>query len=380
MAAMRDTGAGLTREELEEYQTTDPELYNKWQAIQVDFPWYMDLRTLIGNRPNSNPVGLGNSKSDVDDAVLAGGPSASDTESIIAVDEGVDLDTTQVEEETTRARPISDVLDDDDELYMRSPTPSILQADKEVTSTVGKRKTPPEMSDSEEITATNASSRKNHMGAEGTSRKGAVSPAPTPNKVTTAGGTKGTSSKKSKAETKGAKKLKFSEDFVEIAVAEEQTKQKQLELRRMEREYELEKLKLKGAAKTDGLRMKFELEKAKLQAATDIRLAKLKYANRNSTSGDTGFNAPAAGFSGHGGGPSMYMGHVGGAFHQGEAMPQVRPVGHDGWETIGSDRALNRGASPALGTQQVGLDFTHFSGAGPSSRLWDDVPEPNDGK
>lgn len=95
-------------------------------------------------------------------------------------------------------------------------------------------------------------------------------------KAATSVSSKAGSAKKSKAETKAAKKLKYTEDFIEIALEEERTKQKTIELKRADREFELEKLRLKNATKTEAMRLKLELEKAKLHAATEIHLAKLR--------------------------------------------------------------------------------------------------------
>ncbi|KAH9925508.1 uncharacterized protein B0H18DRAFT_955038 [Fomitopsis serialis] len=341
MAMMCDTGEGLTSQELEELQVTDPDLYNKWlysprvqsEVIKAEFPWYRELRDLIGNRLNSNPVGLGNSRSDVDVSVLSNGPQAtSDTESEDADVVDLTVDVAATTDEPNTAQHTADVhyspFHDNDELYATSSTPPMLRDEGTESAEEGaaapepakhKRKMPStELSDGEEddadvgegkATTKVASTEKDRPKLAKTSKKATANPAtmpskthptpskthPTPSKThPTSTSSKGTSSKKSKAtDVKGTKKLKYSEDFTKIAITEEHTKQKQLDLKRMDKQYKLEKLRMKADMKKETIRAKAELEKVKLQAAMEYRLAKLKY-GRGSTAPAQG---PFTGFS-----------------------------------------------------------------------------------
>lgn len=282
------------------------------------------MRDLIGNHLNSNPVGLGNSKSDMETSVLSTGPMPSDTEDgeVMPADES--HETSEPEGKMAATQVMDDQPQqvysspwDDEALFAPSPTPSALHEDPategDMTHHTSKRKTPPEISDDEDelmvvdgpaqtpgalVKATTKDKGKS-ASASASKRPATSLAAETPSKSTTKtsgskkskGDTKG--AKKSKGDTKGAKKLKYADNFAEIAIAEEQTKQKHLEL---------EKLKLKGAVKSKSMRLRVEMEKAKLEAMTQYHLAKLRMGTTNRVPHGVGFQAQAQGQ------PPMYPG------------------------------------------------------------------------
>ncbi|KAJ6613701.1 hypothetical protein B0H10DRAFT_2436356 [Mycena sp. CBHHK59/15] len=64
---MGETGAGLaTEEEI----TPGTALATEWDKIKKDLPWFYHIRTLIVSRPNLQPVGIGNNKTDFDISLL----------------------------------------------------------------------------------------------------------------------------------------------------------------------------------------------------------------------------------------------------------------------------------------------------------------------
>ncbi|KAJ6536273.1 hypothetical protein B0H19DRAFT_963235 [Mycena capillaripes] len=64
---MGETGAGL---ESADEITPGTALHTKWDEIKDDSPWFWHMRSLIGERPNLRPVGIGNNDSDMDISML----------------------------------------------------------------------------------------------------------------------------------------------------------------------------------------------------------------------------------------------------------------------------------------------------------------------
>ncbi|KAJ7480395.1 hypothetical protein B0H11DRAFT_2233290 [Mycena galericulata] len=64
---MGETGAGMTTED---EILPGTELTTKWDLIKADSPWFFNVRTLIASRPNLQPVGLGNTDTDIDTSIL----------------------------------------------------------------------------------------------------------------------------------------------------------------------------------------------------------------------------------------------------------------------------------------------------------------------
>ncbi|KLO08241.1 hypothetical protein SCHPADRAFT_944633 [Schizopora paradoxa] len=86
--ALGQTGAGIrSADEVDRSQKN--EFVNKFESILNEFPLFFEWRDLIGERPNVNPVGVGNMDSELDLAVLGDTDGASSAEED---DEDVDGD------------------------------------------------------------------------------------------------------------------------------------------------------------------------------------------------------------------------------------------------------------------------------------------------
>ncbi|KAJ7731803.1 hypothetical protein DFH07DRAFT_781127 [Mycena maculata] len=64
---MGQTGAGLGDED---EILAGTKLATRWDVIKAEFPWFYHVRTLIASRPNLQPVGLGNNNTDFDVSLL----------------------------------------------------------------------------------------------------------------------------------------------------------------------------------------------------------------------------------------------------------------------------------------------------------------------
>ncbi|KAJ6576222.1 hypothetical protein B0H10DRAFT_2236563 [Mycena sp. CBHHK59/15] len=72
---MGQTGAGL---EDADKIIEGTELHTKWDEIKESCPWFFEMRSLIGERPNIRPVGIGNNDSDIDTSLLLRGDDQDD--------------------------------------------------------------------------------------------------------------------------------------------------------------------------------------------------------------------------------------------------------------------------------------------------------------
>ncbi|KAF7791807.1 hypothetical protein EIP86_002831 [Pleurotus ostreatoroseus] len=66
---MGETGAGISKED-EIDMSLDNELTNKWAIIKLTCPWFFEMRELMGERPNKITAGVGNSQDEIDTKVL----------------------------------------------------------------------------------------------------------------------------------------------------------------------------------------------------------------------------------------------------------------------------------------------------------------------
>ncbi|KAK7471958.1 hypothetical protein VKT23_000065 [Stygiomarasmius scandens] len=67
--ALGQTGAGIrSADEIDMSQKND--FTAVWAKYASNAPWYFEMRDLIAERPNSNPVGLGNGLTEVDSSIL----------------------------------------------------------------------------------------------------------------------------------------------------------------------------------------------------------------------------------------------------------------------------------------------------------------------
>ncbi|KAJ7810346.1 hypothetical protein B0H14DRAFT_2863963, partial [Mycena olivaceomarginata] len=125
---MGQTGEGIEKEEDIHPGTA---FTTKWDKIKKEFPWFFHVRSLIGERPNLMPTGLGNNESEVDLSLLLTSDRDGDDTSSFAPD-----DTTEGPGSPTGSTAPVVVVDVDDDSDSDLPPPALLAA----PSTIRKRK------------------------------------------------------------------------------------------------------------------------------------------------------------------------------------------------------------------------------------------------
>ncbi|KAJ7719818.1 hypothetical protein B0H16DRAFT_1897044 [Mycena metata] len=210
-------------------------LYTKWDAIQAHSPWFWEMRSLIGERPNLRPVGLGNNASEMDTSILtphvdAGGdvaaPSSPDDTSDLP-DQLANMDTSDTDQSGV---PAGDEDEDESDgnggkktaadrraKRKRSPSPSV----DPIATATGRKKTKPQ--------------------------PGISTPTPTVKSAATVKGTKATSTK---------------DKFSAVVAAEEATAQELLRL------------------KQDKNKARNKVQLAQIESVTQLKLEKLRARER----------------------------------------------------------------------------------------------------
>ncbi|KAJ7131015.1 hypothetical protein C8R44DRAFT_978105 [Mycena epipterygia] len=200
---MGQNGGGIDHEEDIQPGTA---LKTKWDLIKADSPWFFHMRSLIGERPNLMPTGLGNNNSEVDMSILL----------------PINVDDSSSAPHDTMDLPDSDNDLIDDQEPGQSPIP-INDSDD---------------SDAPPIPTLASVKRKEHPARRTTNRIVATKPVTAKNK------------------------------FAAAAIAEEETVQQQLKLKRVKqanrKDVQLERLKWQASAKADKARAKLELARLKL--------------------------------------------------------------------------------------------------------------------
>ncbi|RPD53484.1 hypothetical protein L227DRAFT_513249 [Lentinus tigrinus ALCF2SS1-6] len=220
---MGTTGAGLTRED-ELDMARNNELTNAWSIVKKKSPWFWNMKALISQRPNVIPMGVGNSADAVDvDAILG--------DAITVSEDAGDI--------KPAPRPSLDLFFKDDE-----SSSDASEGETEFLQRIQKRR------------ASVVSAADSNEG-EG---KGGAPPA---NKRTPARATASISATKGNKKS-SSKKLKMADNFSDIAVAEEVTRQKTLELQIIKAQQDTLKYKAKLTAQLEKERIK--AEKAQLNA------------------------------------------------------------------------------------------------------------------
>ncbi|KAJ7745147.1 hypothetical protein B0H16DRAFT_1856801 [Mycena metata] len=253
---MGQTGAGIGSEEDIQPGTA---FTTKWDLIKEDSPWFFHMRSLVGERPNLVHTGLGNNDSEVDMSILLGGDRDADDSSSLAPDDIADLPG-----QLTRSPSVTAVdLDgsDSDDLP-RAPT---LESVKKGGI---KRKQPDAVNSSESLDM--------KPPVKKTQPKPAISQ-PAPKK------------------TPVAKPVTVKDKFTAAVLAEEQTAQEHLKLKRAKntdrKEVQLEKLRLQAEAKAEKSKAKMEILRMKMAQEHEYRMAQLR----------AGPSQPQAGPSSHSG-------------------------------------------------------------------------------
>ncbi|CAK5263855.1 unnamed protein product [Mycena citricolor] len=239
------------------------------EEILDQSPWYLDMRELIGERPNLVPTGIGHGSTVIDESVLGIEPSTdADSESQLMddVDDDEEIkveagEEREEEEEGDDTARHADALTIDATLsflHSSSPTPPprVPKPKPVVDMTVQFHddieelpKPDPEVSRQEQKKGTNTN-KKSNPPRRGTSHPAAPA-APTP--------------------AKPAKKAKLAE-VTEMVLAEETTHQKEIELAKIRTQGQIEVERMKREEKLIKLRMK-ELEMKQLH---ELRLIKAR--------------------------------------------------------------------------------------------------------
>ncbi|KAJ3912411.1 hypothetical protein F5877DRAFT_84838 [Lentinula edodes] len=265
---MGETGAGLTSEE--QIDLTK-EKFSDHSMVKRMLPQYFTLVQIIGQRPNIEPIGLGNGENGVVDGI----------ESILALGNSKSFSDLSSDLEEEKFETLSKEVDNvDDELNSDS------EGQNDEDQSKGKQHISANNNDSNKITAKQARG-------------------PKPNKSVKA---------EKPAPCKGSSMF---DKFSEISQEEERTKQRRLDLRQKQVEAEkalqLEKIRVQGQTKVkrDRVRAEFELKKMQMQYEHQYRMASwlgghsADYAN-NSHIGASGYhsntpidNSHLSGFSSH---------------------------------------------------------------------------------
>ncbi|KAJ7190389.1 hypothetical protein GGX14DRAFT_605987 [Mycena pura] len=114
ITTMGETGAGMTTEDEILPGTA---LTTKWDLIKADSPWFFSIRTLIASRPNLQPVGLGNTDTEIDTSILLRtqyNDTSSNFDDYGLSSEGADLELSDVPDAPRAPLDISSDSSDDD--------------------------------------------------------------------------------------------------------------------------------------------------------------------------------------------------------------------------------------------------------------------------
>ncbi|KAF7372058.1 hypothetical protein MVEN_00064100 [Mycena venus] len=231
---MGQTGAGIETEDDIQPGTS---LTTKWDQIKTDFPWFFHVRSLIGERPNLMPTGLGNNDSEVElSLLLASDRDGDDTSSLVRDDTPASPRSPSAE----LSEPID--VDDSDSDIPLAPTLASAQ-----------RKRKKSESADAEITDVKPEMKKTKP-APGVSQ-------PAPKKTT-------------------ARPATTKDKFAAIAVAEEETAQQELKVKRAKlsarKEIELEKVRAQGKVKVEKERAKRDIAELKLKQEHEYRMARMR--------------------------------------------------------------------------------------------------------
>ncbi|KLO06215.1 hypothetical protein SCHPADRAFT_946284 [Schizopora paradoxa] len=292
---MGTTGEGIQADQIQE----GSKLENLWQDILQEFPYFAEMRELVGSRPNLNPVGIGNLATDIDATVLgvnANGPAvdadaaASESDGEAKDDNGdtnLDNKSNSDNEEPALggahaathgpATGVAAKLEDDANALMSEDekdekdkgTGSNLKAShkrnlSEILSDEDKK-------DEEATSVTKAKAKKTDKKSKSATTQSVKKEAAQP------------SGDLDTKKVKSSKKKKMEDQFSTIAVAEEATRQGELEVAKLKMQVEKEKtvgkvqikkaqIEEQGKEKRD----KLELAKMKMELKQQLKLERLR--------------------------------------------------------------------------------------------------------
>ncbi|KAJ7033975.1 hypothetical protein C8F04DRAFT_1260471 [Mycena alexandri] len=220
---------------------------NKWDIIKDESPWHFQMRALVADRPNLQPVGLGNNASGFDVELLL--PHDREETASSVADE-------------TLYNPSSDAIDDSNDSFSPASTLGAQAA------SVKRKRT---------VSVTNVTEEKPQLPPTKKTKPQPASSIPVPESVP--------------APAASSKKVKMKDQFSAAALAEEETAQQALSLRREKntatkeirlariqsaQEIRLAKSQVKADAKREERAAKLELVRLKMQHDHDLQMARLQ--------------------------------------------------------------------------------------------------------
>ncbi|KAJ7742914.1 hypothetical protein B0H14DRAFT_3515037 [Mycena olivaceomarginata] len=275
---MGQTGAGL-----DSADDIEPEsaLATKWDLIEEESPWFFNMRALIAARPNLQPVGLGNNDTGFETDLLLRLHSDDDVSSALA-----DGDTQDLPSQLSDLDYRQDInSDDSDEKLVAGPTLAGAKRPREVEKVEkGKGKAGPE-----------PPVKKPKTGPQkGTSLPAASAPVVVP-----------------------AKKMSTKDRFTATVLAEEETVQGQLKMKRekysSQKEVALAKIEAEKEVQLEKVWMKRE-EKAAKSERKHLQMDReyqLRLAQIQSQAGSSSMSFLGTGVGGSSHGDSTFMGFDG---------------------------------------------------------------------
>ncbi|KAJ6552893.1 hypothetical protein B0H19DRAFT_1155192 [Mycena capillaripes] len=244
------TGAGI-RSAAEIDTKKQNKFTNKWAEITSKCPWFFEMRTLIAQRPNLVPTGLGHSTSEVTEGVIIPESLSAndDAENDDEQEEGEDDDdhtsgtpidwSASPEPETLQLKRTFDEINDDegsnDNYQPSSPVPSesgpvLVNDDNDDFATTEELSVQPD-----EPEAKGKGGKGKGGNGKGTQRKNPPKP----------GNSKPAGPAPTAATSKPAKKTKLAE-FSDIAKLEEKTRQREIELAQLRTRQAMSTMDVKG--------------------------------------------------------------------------------------------------------------------------------------
>ncbi|KAL1937493.1 hypothetical protein VTO73DRAFT_13145 [Trametes versicolor] len=268
LSDMGETGKGIAQED-EIDMSQDNEFTNKWALIKKSFPYLWHMKTLIMQRPNIIRTGIGNGEDDVDPLIILRKDGSSEPP---LVDDET-LDAASLSDAASDVHAGVDVLVLEGDLEARIGKNSPQPPGKRPRSFLGDKYSSTESEGEAQVKGEQAGGQGRRGGKQKKSPKTEDDASTLPSKKTPARAGASTPSTKSSSKSK---KLKYTDQFSEIAAAEETTRQKQLELQLAKTEIEKIKIHAKLNVKRDKDRLKADMMKLRMEQEHELQMMRYK--------------------------------------------------------------------------------------------------------
>lgn len=287
LSDMGETGKGIAQED-EIDMSQDNEFTNKWGTychtsrsvlgyeqtcpaalIKKSFPYLWHMKTLIMQRPNIIRTGIGNGEDDVDPLIILRKDGSSEPP---LVDDET-LDAASLSDAASDVHAGVDVLVLEGDLEARMGKNSPQPPGKRPRSFLDDKYSSTESEGEAQVKGEQAGGQGRCGGKQKKSPKTEDDTSTLPSKKTPARAGASTPSTKSSSKSK---KLKYTDQFSEIAAAEETTRQKQLELQLAKTEIEKIKIHAKLNVKRDKDRLKADMMKLRMEQEHELQMMRYK--------------------------------------------------------------------------------------------------------